>query len=177
MRLRILVLCFLLPLGAVLGESIETRSGTLRLPEGWVVLKRDPKNIPECSLTSHANDHTLRNSDGTVWITWAKFRPEAWPELMAARKDWKAVESGKLAGFDYTLKIRPGKESNASLVFPQIRTSFEIGITQNGRSEPNEVLKWWTPPQEEQFQKALAGVKEMLLSGYSPADPDTAKKK
>ncbi len=151
--------------------SIDIGSGVLRLPDGWVVLedKRD------CFVGEAGIQGGFRNSIGTVWILHTVLPPAQMQSFLKDTSEWKTVDNGKLSGFDYIIMVKPGKEQSPFMMFPQIRTYFQIILTDKGYTDATEMLRWWTPPHGKRFREALAQVKEIISTAYSPVNPDATK--
>lgn len=92
-------------------------------------------------------------------------------ERVKALSSWKVLEEGKLSGFDYSFIAKPDGKQGYTIIFPDAQIIFQILITENGRTDANELFKWLKPPQGEQLQKALAEAKAEFFSAYSPSKP------
>lgn len=167
-----LVLC-LIAVTWVNAEPIDIGSGTLDLPANWVMLedKRD------CFVGEVGIHGGIRNEEGTVWIIHTVLPPEPMRILLEDTEQWNTLDSGTVSGFDYKVVVRPNQDKSPILIYPQTRTLFQIILTDKGHTDPTEMLRWWTPPQGERFEEALAKVKAALFDAYSPVDPDTNKEK
>jgi len=146
---------------------IDIGSGSLDLPEGWVTLQDNG----DCFSDDVGIYGGFRNALGTIWITHSVRPPDAMQRLLTKTANWRNLEAGKISGFDYAILAEPGKEHNLVILFPEIRTYFQIVLTENGSTDGNQMLAWYKPPQGEQFQIALAEVKKTLFAAYTPTYP------
>lgn len=146
------------------GAEIDIGAGTIDLPAGWVVLE----DKRECFTGEDGIQNGFRNAEGTVWIVSSVVSPTTMEAINLTTSQWLVIDRGEFSGYDYIVLAKPGHEAAPFIVFPKLRTYFSIGLTENGFMDSEEALRWWTPPQGDEFHRMFDEVRKILFSAYRP---------
>lgn len=138
-----------------------------KIPNGWTVV--DTTGMSEdCGLGSPLAPISLRNEDGTIWISGAGLSESDQAKTAAMFEEkWVLEKTGEISGTEFVVFApKPDRPGSHMVWFPTLGTYFSIGYSIHGYKNFVEFGKWYTPPdaktRKASVSKAMKAIESMM---------------